>query len=321
MANPTEKHAETTESPVRFDVVGDALASLRIGGSLLLRESYAPPWSVAVPGAPRLVELLGVDAKIRVVAFHLVEFGHCEIESERGDKVELTAGEMAVCFDGEAHRISQGRRARVQTFESLMAGANQRKALGGESTSLLCGAFLLQQTDLNPLFAALPGLMRASLSRPGQLHNLSGVARLMAEEIDRRSPGGGYIVGRLLEILCAEAVRAHIESAPHEAAGWIRAVTDPIVGRAIAAIHARPGQTWSVKELASEVAMSPSRFAARFSEALGTPPMAYVVQWRMNVARRKLAGSRQSIDQVATEIGYESVVAEGSDVTSGPASC
>lgn len=309
MTKTIEKHAETTSRGDSFDVVGDALASLRIGGSLLLREAYSPPWAVAVPAAGRLAALLGVDTKIRVVAFHLVEFGQCEIESESGSRVLLNAGEMAVCFDGAGHRISQGRRSRSQAFESLLGGDNAQRARGAEGTSLLCGAFLLQQTDLNPLFAALPGLMRASLSRAGELHNLSGVARLMAEEIDRGSPGGAFIIGRLLEVLCAEAVRAHIETARHEEAGWIRAIRDPVVGRAIAEIHARPGEPWSVSRLAQRVAMSPSRFAARFSEALGESPMSYVARWRMSVARRRLVASRESVERIASDIGYESSAA------------
>ncbi len=82
-----------------------------------------------------------------------------------------------------------------------------------------------------------------------------------------------------------------------------------MVGRAIKAIHQRPGEDWSVPRLANEVAMSPSRFAARFSLALGDSPMAYVAKWRMNVACRKLSTSAVSIEQVAEDVAYESVAA------------
>lgn len=173
-------------------------------------------------------------------------------------------------------------------------------------TSLLCGVFLLRHTAFNPLFAAVPPLMRATLSRPGQLHNLSGVARLMTEELDRNAFGGGYVVERLLEVLCAEAVRAYIEAAPTHDASWFRAIKDPIVGRAIAAVHSRPGEDWSVQRLAEVVAMSPSRFAARFSASIGESAMAYVAKLRMNVACQQLVTTRQSIDQVASSVGYES---------------
>lgn len=313
MLKTLDKFAETTDASSYGDVVADALKSLHIAGSLLLREAYAPPWAIQVPGTDALAGLLGVRRGERVVAFHLVEFGQCEIHPDGGERVLLQAGEMAVCFGGEPHRIAQGKPARTEPFEALLAGAANTRRTGegalASGTALLCGVFLLRYTAFNPLFAALPRLMRTTLSRSGALHNLSGVARLMAEEIDRKSPGGAYIIERLLEVLCAEAVRAHIEATTAEAANWFRGIKDPIVGRALTAIHQRPGEDWTVQRLAQAVAMSPSRFAARFTEALGDSPMAYVTKWRMNVACRQLATSRLGVEQVASSVGYESLAA------------
>jgi AraC-like DNA-binding protein len=77
----------------------------------------------------------------------------------------------------------------------------------------------------------------------------------------------------------------------------------------MAAIHAAPGEDWSVQRLASEVSMSPSRFAARFSESMGDSPMAYVARWRMNIACRKLSASGLAIDRIAADVGYDSSAA------------
>ena len=313
MVKTTEKFADTTEVDAQVDVLGDTLKSLRISGSLLLREAYSPPWALAIPDADGLGALLGARPGVRVVAFHLVEFGHLEITMEDGAEVVLTAGEMGVCFGGAAHWISQGGRSPCVPVEELLkGGANpySPKATGRPpGTSLLCGTFMLRHTALNPLFTALPQLLRATLSRPGELHNLAGVSRMMAEEIDRKSLGGGYIVERLLEVLCAEAIRAHIATIPRQETGWFSGVKDPVVGRALAAIHSQPGGDWSVQRLAQNVAMSPSRFAARFSAALGESPMAYLAKWRMNLACRRLAASRLGIGQVAAEVGYDNVPA------------
>ncbi len=313
MLETTDNFAVPTDIGLVSGVIDDALRSLRISGSLLLRETYAAPWCIAIPDAERLATLLDVNSAVRVVAFHLVEFGHCGIQPEGGDEVPVRAGEMVICFGGAAHRLSQGMSSQTQSIETLLTGGqNLRRpdAVGRTAgASLLCGVFLLHHTAFNPLFAALPPLMRATLSRAGELHNLSGVARLMAEELDRQSLGGGYVVERLLEVLCAEAVRAHVEAIPRHETSWFRGIKDPVVGRAIAAIHSRPGKDWSVQRLADDVAMSPSRFAARFSESLGDSPMAYVTKWRMNVACRQLVTTRQSIDQIAANVGYESQAA------------
>jgi AraC-like DNA-binding protein len=309
MLKMTIIYTNTTDiSKIRV-IVDDALRSLRISGDLLLLEHYAPPWAVAVPNATELLRLLGLKGDVRVVAFHLVEFGHCEIKSENADKLLLEAGDMAIFFGGAAHRISVGKPAQTQIFSSLLEGKNARHpvTIGQPAgTSLICGAFLLRHTEFNPLLSALPPVVHSSLARSGELHNLSGVARLLTEEIKRSVKGNSYVIERLLEVLCAEAVRAHIETAPKQQAGWFRGLKDPVVCRAIAAIHAKPGNDWSVNKLASAVSMSPSRFAARFAQAMGDSPMAYVTRWRMNVACRKLTASRIAIDQIAFEVGYES---------------
>lgn len=313
MTKTTIDFAESTDFGLFSDVIDDVLRSLRISGSLLLRENYAPPWSIAIPHADRLAALLEVDAGVLVVAFHLVEFGHCEIKTKNGDVFLLTAGEMAICFGGDAHQLTQGKPSAIQSIEALLTGGPNLQRLDNKErnagTVLLCGAFLLRDIAFNPLLAALPPILRATLSRPGAFHNLAGIARLIAEEIDRKPLVGGYIIERLLEVLCAEAVRAHVEVAPRDSIGWFRAINDPIVGRAIAAIHARPAADWSVPRLAAHVTMSPSRFTARFSEALGESPMAYVLQWRMNIACRQLSNTRQGIAQIADNVGYDSLAA------------
>ena len=313
MIKSANKFAETTAINHVGDVLDDVLRSLRISGSELLREAYSPPCAIAIPQSDKLASLLGVKKGTRVVAFHLVEFGHCEIKPASGNGLTLTAGELVICFCGEAHKLSQGKATRALPIETLLTGGQNTQRPNGVNSalgvSLLCGVFMLNHTEFNPLISALPSILRVNLSQPGKLHNLSGVAHMMANEIERTTIGTGYIVERLLEVLCAEAIRAHIEATHHQDIGWFRGIKDPIVGQAIKLIHLNPAVDWSIQKLASEVSMSPSRFAARFSESLGESPMAYVTKWRMNVACRILIASRIGIDQVANNVGYGSVAA------------
>ncbi|MBI3651601.1 MAG: AraC family transcriptional regulator [Acidobacteria bacterium] len=313
MLKTTDNFAETTKIYGWSDVLSEALKYMRISGSLLLRESYRSPWSVAIPTADRLGALLGVSVGARVVAFHLVERGHCEIKLKGGKVAVIEAGEMALCFAGVAHHISQGANPKSLPIETILAGGGNvfrpGKSLQARGASLMCGVFLLHDTFLNPLFAALPPLLRANVAHPGGFNSLSGLAHLMAQEIDRKSLGSGYVIERLLEALCAEAIRSHIETLPREAAGWLSGIKDPIVGRAIAMIHAQPGDEWSVNRLAQGVAMSPSRFAARFTAALGDSPMVYVAKWRMKIACQLLYGTQQGVAQIAAEVGYENQAA------------
>jgi AraC-like DNA-binding protein len=304
---------DTSDPAGADDLLSSSLRSLHVSGTLLLREIYSFPWAVKLPAEESLRSMLHAKPGTRVVAFHMVEFGHCEVRTEGGAREVLQAGEIMICFGGEAHSIGEGDPSRGQTVEALLGGEPnaQHPGLTGKpaAASLICGVFQLRHCAFNPLLATLPARMRASLSRSGELNNLSGIARLMVEELGSGSLGASYVVERLLEVLCAQAVRAYLEAAPRQAAGWARAIQDPIVGRAMTAIHAKPGGGWSVQGLAREVAMSPSRFAARFVDALGDSPMAYLAKLRMHVACRMLASSQANIEQIAADVGYESASA------------
>lgn len=313
MLKTTESFAETTSIDAQSDCFSDLLRSMRISGNLLLKEEYATPWAISIPNAEKLGALLRIGAGLRVVAFHLVERGHVQITLQNGDEAVVDAGEIAICFAGTAHRISQGSNPHIVPVETFMTGGGNpfrpTEKNRARSTSLLCGVFLLHDTHLNPLFAALPPLLHASVSRSRDDYNLSGAAGLLAQEMSQQSFGNGYVVERLLELLCAEAIRSHIETIHHQEVGWFTGLTDPTVGRAIATIHSRPGENWSVRRLAQGVAMSPSRFAARFAAALGDSPMVYVTKWRMNVASRLLDGTQRGVGAIAAEVGYENLAA------------
>ena len=113
MPKTTEVFAETTSTTDRFDVLSDVFRSLRISGSILLMEDYLPPWAVAIPSADRLHSLLKLRSGVRVVAFHFVRRGYIEITPDDGDRVIVETGEMAICFGGFAHRLSQGARSKA----------------------------------------------------------------------------------------------------------------------------------------------------------------------------------------------------------------
>jgi AraC-like DNA-binding protein len=129
-------------------------------------------------------------------------------------------------------------------------------------------------------------------------------------------PGGETVITRLADILVIQAIRSWIAQDPSAQTGWLGALRDKQVGRAITLIHRDPARAWTVASLAAEVAMSRSAFAARFTELVGEPPMHYVARWRMHVARWRmhvaLASLREdgaTLGEVAMRLGYQSEAA------------
>jgi AraC-like DNA-binding protein len=304
-------YAETIDIENNLCVLSDALNSMRISGSILLNEDYVPPWGISIPNANKLGKLLKVKRDEQVIAFHLVKRGYVELTPEGSDPIIIEAGEMAICFGGGAHRLSQeSSQAAVSVETLLQKGNNPFKPISGNkvrSASLMCGVFMTRNIELNPLFSALPAILHSSAFRPGTLHNLPGVVDWISKETEQTTRCT-FVIERLLELLCAEALRFHLETAPPESR-WFAGIKDSVIGRALTLIHSRPGADWSVNRLAQGVTMSPSRFAARFTATLGDSPMAYLTKWRMNIAGRLLVESQRSIEEIAAEVGYENVTA------------
>jgi len=301
--------------PVTLSSSGDALSqvldAMRISGSILLKEKYKSPWAVSVSDSMSLGRLLGVSKNIRIAAFHMVERGCINIATKKEDDILVEAGEIAVCFSGVDHTLYQGDEKNAVSFQEIMAGnKNIFEPKEGEKTpctSLVCGIFMLHDTLLNPLLSALPDVLKFSISDPDNYPRIHGVINLLAQEFKYKTAGNNYVVQRYLEILCAESIRAYVEILPEHSKGWLAALKDPAIGRAIEMIHTEPGYNWSVKHLANEVAISPSRFAAKFTSELGESPMIYVTKWRMFVASQMLKQGQHNISQIANDVGYESL--------------
>ena len=170
---------------------------------------------------------------------------------------------------------------------------------------------MLQDTFLNPLFEALPPLLKISVA-PGKDYSISSTAsivNLLLAEINQQSLAHGYMIERYLELLCAKTIRLYIENIPAEESSWLHALKDPTIARTITTIHLQPAYDWSVKQLAEGVSLSPSRFAARFTKSMGVTPMVYVAKWRMYLACKLLNDTKLGIEQVSTRVGYENTAA------------
>lgn len=287
----------------------DALEDLRISGSVLLHECYAPPWAVDIPGEAFLQAALSLGSDVRVVPFHLVRGGAFDLDYEGVPPVRIGAGEAAICPSGAPHRMSYGAGAAPVALAEILSGrASCRATATADGTELICGAFQLRGAPLNPLLAALPKVLRVKAAGTRAAPLLAHAVEMLAIEVAGGN-GGSFTASRLLEIFFAEAIRAYWHSEGAKQTGWFKALGDAKIGRAIWYLHGQPGASWSVASLAETIAMSPSRFAARFRETTGQSAMSYVSGWRMNVACRKLRETDEHLAEIAAAVGYQDVAA------------
>lgn len=89
----------------------------------------------------------------------------------------------------------------------------------------------------------------------------------------------------------------------------MEALADPVIGAALVALHAGVGRPWTVARLAAEVGVSRSVLAERFPGVVGSPPMTYLLHWRIALARHALAEGDTSLAEVAHAVGFGSASA------------
>ncbi len=291
-----------------LDPLSDLLRMLRVNGSLVLHDSYVPPWSVSIPHSGSLAQLAGFPATDRVVAFHLVQKGMLQLTPDGSVPIEVRTGDLCIAFGGHSHLLSCGGETQpipLARLVGLAQDSTKHDLLGsaGGQTNLLCGVFGLGELESSPLVGALPSVAHI---RSGESETLDALVSVLSSEVDRPRPGSGFAVGRILELLCSEALRHVGANSDESQSNWLRALADPAVQAAMAAVHRDPGHDWTVGRLAAVASLSPSRLTVRFRTSLGESPMSYVGRWSMIVAARLLSDSDAQVQQVATHVGYSS---------------
>jgi AraC-like DNA-binding protein len=294
------------------DLLSQALGLMRVTGSVLLVGTYAPPWAVTIPKQEVLMRLLKPGREMQVATFHLVIRGGFTLL--RADQPYLTASDndVVIAFGGLAHTISQGSVSVPLALEEHLQKTDRTAhtlATDKATTSLICGAFMLRDTRLNPLFAELPPFLHLEQARIAASGLSLTIPDLLANEIQHRGTGSDYAIQRLIELMCLDVLRTYANVTGDSVPGWLQGIKDPVLSEALFHFHQSLGEPWSVNRLAAQVNLSPSRFAARFSNALGESCMTYVTKWRLNVARDLLQTTDESIDEIAHRLGYENVPA------------
>lgn len=285
------------------DQLGEALHFLRMSGTFYCRSELTAPWALALP------------AMKGCLSFHVVMSGRCLLAVEGTESRMLQPGDLALVPHGEGHRLmSEPGVPAPQLDELRHEHVSERYAIlrhggGGAATTLVCGAVRFEHPAAHHLVTLLPRVIHVEASASPRMDWMQSTLRLMAAEAKELRPGGETVITRLADILVIQAIRSWIELDPAAQTGWLGALQDQQIGRAITLIHRDPARPWTLALLATEVAMSRSAFAARFTELVGEPAMHYVARWRMHVAVTWLKEEDAGLGDLAGRLGYQSEAA------------
>jgi AraC-like DNA-binding protein len=293
---------------------------VRLTGAVFFRVEATSPWVIEMPAAGALAPVTLPRAQ-HVISYHVVTRGSCSGGLLVGDEaVQLREGDVLVFPHGDPYVMSIApgmrggpNRADVLAFMNAMATGRLPFVVaegggGPQQLGLVCGFLGCDVRPFNPLLAALPRLLhvRDAFAAGDPLGRLIEFA---AAESQEPRAGGECVRLRLSELMFVEVVRRYLAGLPAEHTGWLAGVRDRVVGRALALLHERPGEAWTLDKVARDVGLSRSALAERFTHFVGEPPVQYLTRWRMQVAARLLADGHGKVATVALKVGYDSEAA------------
>jgi AraC-like DNA-binding protein len=297
------------------DVLSDVLRAVRLTGAVYFDFELSTPWVAEAPASSRIASKVMPGAQ-RVIAYHVVARGACWGQGVEQAPIRLQEGDLIVFPQGDPHVMSSAPGMRGTVDMSMFArrptsmpSVYEMGGGGPERTRLVCGFLGCDDRPYNPLLSALPASIHLPAAGPGATAGWLGtLLNIAISESGSERAGAENVLSRLSELMFVEAVRRYLAGLPADRLGWLAGVRDPIVGQALAAIHGRPQEAWTVERLARFAGLSRSVFAERFTEMAGQPPMQYLALWRMQLASRLLLDGG-AVAAVASAVGYDSEAA------------
>ena len=286
-----------------LEPLGEALHFLRLSGTFYCRSEFTAPWGLELP------------AFENTLMFHVVTSGECLLEVDGAETQRLRVGDFALVPHGDGHRlVSEPKVVAGKLFDLPRELVSDRYEIlrhggGGAVTTMICAAVRFEHPAAQRLLRLLPRLISVDRWNTPESEWIESTLRFITAEAREVRAGGDTVITRLADILVIQAIRSWIARAPGAQTGWLAALRDKQIGRAIALIHRDPERAWTLASLASAVGMSRSAFAARFTELVGEPAMQYVTQWKMHAALMWLKESDTPISELAARLGYESEAA------------
>lgn len=241
------------------------------------------------------------------VKLGVVPVGQCWLRLEGHEPVLLQEGDFYLLGNPPTYLLASDLDAIPTRAAALWTDAHDgtlhQGPTDGEET-YVCGVRFAFDHDTAFLVDPLPRLVHVRASEPrGTL--LAHISELLLSERANLGVGSSLVMDHLAQLLFVHMLRAHVEQTEHQA-GWLAALSDDGVGAALRAMHGDVAHRWTLEELAAVSTMSRSAFAAAFKRKVGLPPLSYMIEWRMSLARDALLRSDRSISELAVATGYES---------------
>ena len=241
-------------------------------------------------------------------AFCLLLDGSCFLDPDGVGPLELREGDFVLLPEMPSFTLASD----LNISPTLVDFDHSRETHYGTelpaTMRMLGGYFRFDRANAQLLVRLLPPVIHIRRDDPGATR-VRRIVELIADETNTHRPGGVLILERLVEVLLVEALRFRSASAAREEQGLLAGLSDPALAQTLREIHVDVSRRWTVEQLARTAGMSRAVFAERFARKIGMPPMQYLLEWRVALAKDMLRKERPSLAEVAERVGYQSASA------------
>jgi AraC-like DNA-binding protein len=290
--NPSGKTLGKTSDPL-----SQVFSLLDVRAARCTRFEAGGNWSYRFPAKPAL-------------KFGAVLRGDCWIDFGDEAHHRLGAGDCFLLANAPAYVLANDERLAPEDGMAAFDWTRSDVARHvGSDTVLLAGSFGFEASDAELLLDALPRLLLIP-SRSPSASVIHSTLQILDLEIRGTEIGAAVLADRLADILLVQVLRAALDQRAGEGLGWINALVDARIGRAIRLMHENAAHPWTLDALADAIAMSRSAFSKRFKSLVGLAPLDYLLRWRMRLARDQLRRGA-TVSATAAQLGYASESAFG----------
>src|SRR3569623_1258313 len=251
------------------DVLGELIERTRMHGRVFCQSTARAPWGRRFPFAPHSL-------------FHLITAGNAEL-LVGWTRLSLAQGDLVLLARGDGHVLADHEKsARVDLADRRAAGRGgagpaRRGGRSGPETRVRCGVYDYDGLgSQHPVLRLLPAILHVPGPQLRASSDLSATLDLLVREHAAPARGGSVVVSRLLDIMFVQTDRLWA-TLPDERTGWIGALTDEMLARALGAMHADLGRAWTVDTLAHAAGTSRATLGRRFVAEVGEPLFVFFV--------------------------------------------
>src|ERR1700731_1386505 len=254
-------------------------------------------------------------SRVAYAGLRLVLIDQCWLAVDGHKPVRLATGDFVLMPASRAFTIAIDLACEVVSLDAQEGATCQPGEVRYGDPDLeaefkqLGGYFQLDSVNRSLLSGLLPTIVHIQACDPAA-GRLQRTMDSIVEEALADRPGRDLGVDRLIEVLLVEALRFRSEGVDAIGQpGLLVGLADPLLAPALRRLHGDVAHAWSVEELARAAGLSRSVFSERFNQKVGVPPMQYLMDWRMALAKAMLQRDAPPLDAVAAAIGYQSASA------------